>query len=78
MIDGLVDYFFKFTDGLNVDADGNTQEQMPVLWHQSLLLLAQKYRDALSDEQKGRLKELMRVRNHPTITESIRKALFSS
>ena len=32
VIDSLVKYFSKFTEGLNVDEEGNHQD-MPVMWH---------------------------------------------
>lgn len=49
---------------------------MPVLWHQSLLIFVQKYRRHLNDDQKKKLKLVMRVRFNAHITPEIRKELF--
>lgn len=54
VIESLVDYFFQFTNESMVKFQDDQGEdfQMPVLWHQSLLLFVQKYRHCLDDEQK--------------------------
>jgi essential nuclear protein 1 len=69
VIDALVEHFLKFK---------NDPREMPVLWHQSLLSLAQRYKTDLTLEQKEQLKLLLREKNHSKITPEIRKELFSS
>lgn len=80
VVDGLVEYFHSFAEeGLEEyteDEDGKQLHPMPVLWHQSLLIFVQKYRRYLNDEQKKKLKLVMRVRFNKSITPEIRKVLF--
>ncbi|CAM9515186.1 unnamed protein product [Chrysoparadoxa australica] len=69
VIDALVDQFMGFC--------GETRE-LPVLWHQSLLILAQRYKcNIRSREDKERLKELLKAQHHVQITPEIRRELFS-
>ncbi|XP_067271234.1 bystin [Pseudorasbora parva] len=66
VLDALVGHFLSFR------ADRRT---LPVLWHQSLLTLVQRYRADLSSEQKEELKELLKVQSHGAITAEIRREL---
>jgi essential nuclear protein 1 len=56
----------------------NDSRELPVVWHQALLILAQRYRNSLSPELKEDLKALMRVHTHHVITGEIRRELFSA
>jgi essential nuclear protein 1 len=80
VVDALVDYFFKFTDEslVKLTNEDGTAAGLPVLWHQSLLILVQKYKEFFDDEAKNKLKLVLRVRQHTGITEQIRKALFTT
>lgn len=49
VIDSLVDHFMSFTTETRV---------LPVLWHQSLLVFAQRYREDVTRADKDRLKEV--------------------
>lgn len=49
VIDALVDHFMTFTSEKRV---------LPVLWHQSLLVFAQRYRGDITRADKDRLKEV--------------------
>lgn len=49
VIDALVDHFMTFTKETRV---------LPVLWHQSLLVFAQRYRCDITRADKDRLKEV--------------------
>lgn len=69
VLDAVADHFVGFAD---VDHD------MPVLWHQSVLLLAQHYKTELTRDQKERFKVLLRKKAHPQITPEIRRELFTS
>ncbi|KAK4538071.1 hypothetical protein CDCA_CDCA15G4096 [Cyanidium caldarium] len=69
VIDALVEHFVAVRDD---------PRAFPVLWHQSLLVFAQRYRTELTREQKEALKLLMRAKHHHQITPEIRRELFSS
>ncbi|PSN47734.1 Bystin [Blattella germanica] len=49
--------------------------ELPVLWHQSFLTFAQRYKGDISSEQKEALLELLKHQTHPTITPEIRREL---
>jgi essential nuclear protein 1 len=51
---------------------------LPVLWHQSLLTFAQRYKSDISSEQKEALGELLKTHSHPEITKEIRRELASA
>lgn len=40
------------------------ERQLPVLWHQSLLAFAQRYKNDINDEQRAALLELTKVSFH--------------
>ncbi|KAK6321406.1 hypothetical protein J4Q44_G00083820 [Coregonus suidteri] len=48
---------------------------LPVLWHQSLLTLAQRYKADLASEQKAALLELLKLQTPPQISAEIRQEL---
>jgi len=68
VIDSLVEHFCRF------EQDSRT---LPVLWHQCLLVFAQRYKHDISSEQKEQLKMLLRFKSHYQITPEIRRELFS-
>ncbi|CAM9496593.1 unnamed protein product [Ectocarpus sp. 4 AP-2014] len=67
VIDSLVDHFMTFTTETRV---------LPVLWHQSLLVFAQRYRGDITRADKDRLKELLKTQQHHQITPEVRRQLF--
>eukprot|EP00903_Cladosiphon_okamuranus_P017027 g15692.t1 len=67
VIDALVDHFMAFTTETRV---------LPVLWHQSLLVFAQRYRSDITRADKDRLKELLKAQQHHQITPEVRRQLF--
>jgi len=69
VIDALVEHFLKFKTETRV---------LPVIWHQSLLSFAQRYKQEITKDQKKGLKLLLREKNHPQITPEIRRELFST
>jgi essential nuclear protein 1 len=69
VIDALVAHFVRFMD--------ETRE-LPVLWHQALLVFAQRYKTTMTRAHKDGLKLLLRRHNHPQISEEIRRELFRS
>ncbi|KPP58159.1 bystin-like, partial [Scleropages formosus] len=66
VLDALVAHFLRFR---------NEKRTLPVLWHQSLLTLAQRYKADLASEQKSALVELLRYQAHPRISAEIRREL---
>ncbi|GMS89080.1 hypothetical protein PENTCL1PPCAC_11255, partial [Pristionchus entomophagus] len=62
-LDALVSHFLRF----RVD-----ERDLPVLWHQTLLSLCQRYKNDLNDKQKAAIRELVKVKFHPQITQAIR------
>jgi len=69
VIDALVEHFLKFN---------SDDRKMPVIWHQSLLAFAQRYKEDITAEQKQQLKLVMRKHTHAQITPEIRRELFST
>ncbi len=54
------------------------RRELPVLWHQCLLVFAQRYKEDISSEQKEALMELLRAHTHSQITPEIRRELVNS
>jgi len=69
VIDALVEHFLRFK---------TETRTLPVLWHQSLLSFAERYKTEITQEQKTHLKYLLRIHRHPKITPEIRRELFQS
>lgn len=69
VLDALVAHFLSFRSEKRV---------LPVLWHQSLLTLAQRYKADLASEQKTALLELLKIQTHPEISAEIRRELQNS
>jgi essential nuclear protein 1 len=65
VLDGLVFHFIRLSNT-------HAQDTLPVLWHQSLLLLCQCYAVHLAPEQKDALREVVRVHPHAQIAPEIR------
>ena len=72
-IDMLLDFFTRF---MEVDEETGKVPEMPVMWHQTLLTFVQTYRYNMTDEQRDKLKPLLKVQQHKTITPEIRRELF--
>ncbi|OZJ02954.1 hypothetical protein BZG36_04626 [Bifiguratus adelaidae] len=69
VIDALVQHFCNFkTD----------PRRMPVLWHQALLVFAQRYKQDIVPEQKDALLDVIKVKSHEGITPEIRRELVSA
>ena len=69
VVDALVAHFCNFS----LD-----KRELPVLFHQALLSLAQRYKEDLSPEQKQHLFILMQNQSHLKITPEIRRELANS
>jgi essential nuclear protein 1 len=64
VVDALVFHFIRFR---------NDPRQLPVLWHQALLVFAQRYKEDLTPEQKDALMDLIKHQVHFQITPEIRR-----
>lgn len=64
VVDALVHHFLQFK---------RDERKMPVLWHQSLLVFAQRYKSDLTPEQKTALLELLSHQTHYDISPEIRR-----
>lgn len=68
VIDKLAAHFARFAS----DAG-----PLPLVWHQSLLAMAQRYHGDLTREQKDAIKAVLHVHSHHGITPEIRRELFT-
>jgi essential nuclear protein 1 len=69
VIGSLVRHFTAFID---------KDTELPVLWHQCLLVFVQRYKNELQDEPREAFKILMKKHFHPKITPEIRRELFGA
>jgi len=69
VIDILVHHFLAFK---------RETRELPVLWHQALLVFAQRYKTSLTAEQKDAFKPLLKQHFHYQITAEIRRELYFS
>ncbi|XP_055915018.1 bystin [Eupeodes corollae] len=69
VVDAAVFHFLRFEQDKRV---------MPVLWHQSLLTFAQRYKNDISSEQKEALLGLLKTHAHPKIGPEVRRELQSA
>merc|ERR1712183_890915 len=69
VIDSLVYHFVNFQ---------NDTRQLPVLWHQALLVFVQRYKEDIASEQKEALLELCKKHHHYKITAEVRRELMHS
>ncbi|MCJ1432741.1 snoRNA-binding rRNA-processing protein [Xylographa pallens] len=85
VIDNLVFHFLRFrtTDPQSNDeamsgvaAPGVKNLKLPVLWHQSLLAFAQRYRNDITEDQREALLDLLLVRGHKQIGPEVRRELL--
>ncbi|KXS17083.1 Bystin-domain-containing protein [Gonapodya prolifera JEL478] len=69
VLDALVFHFLRFKSDARV---------MPVLWHQSLLVFVQRYKNDLSSDQRTSLAQLVQVKHHPQISPEVQRELDSA
>lgn len=78
VVDALVFHFLRFSDpAMGVERVEGGGRRMPVLWHQSLLVFAQRYKQDLTPDQKAALIDLLRVQWHDGISPDVRRELNS-
>ncbi|EXJ92905.1 hypothetical protein A1O3_01460 [Capronia epimyces CBS 606.96] len=81
VVDALVFHFLRFRaskDPSDTDAGlGSKEAKLPVLWHQSLLVFAQTYRNEITEDQREALLDLLLVRGHREIGPEVRRELVA-
>ncbi|SNX84950.1 related to ENP1 - required for pre-rRNA processing and 40S ribosomal subunit synthesis [Melanopsichium pennsylvanicum] len=80
VVDSLVFHYLRFAEpNSGVELDKITRERrMPVLWHQSMLVFAQRYKQDLTPDQKSALLDLLRVQKHDGISPEVRRELLTA
>jgi essential nuclear protein 1 len=81
VIDSLVFHFLRFR---NVDPNEMSEraanvamKQLPVIWHQSLLAFAQRYRNDITEDQREALLDLLLSHGHAQIGPEVRRELLA-
>ncbi|KAJ5692036.1 hypothetical protein N7462_001459 [Penicillium macrosclerotiorum] len=79
VIDALVFHFLRFRadNEDTVMGDSAKAYKLPVLWHQSLLVFAQRYRNDITEDQREALLDLLLVRGHKDIGPEVRRELLA-
>ncbi|KAK1229485.1 snoRNA-binding rRNA-processing protein [Marasmius sp. AFHP31] len=77
VIDALVFHFIRLSNTYKARSRGDA-ERLPVLWHQSLLVFAQRYASDLTPDQKDALLDVVRATPHDQIGPEIRRELVNS
>src|SRR3990167_3269767 len=69
VVDKLVEFFSTFHE---------EKRKLPVLWHQTILIFSQRYKEDLTKEQKEAIKSVIKVHLHNQISPEIHGELDSS
>ncbi|EEB89157.1 hypothetical protein MPER_12782 [Moniliophthora perniciosa FA553] len=77
VVDALVFHFIRLSNTYKARNRGDA-DKLPVLWHQSLLVFAQRYASDLTPNQKDALLDVVRVTPHVQIGPEIRRELVNS
>lgn len=88
VVDALIFYFLRFraldtiaaqksaNDVAMTDADRGAKIKLPVLWHQCLLVFAQRYRNDITEDQREALLDLVTAVGHKQMGPEIRRELI--
>ncbi|KAJ7087239.1 Bystin-domain-containing protein [Mycena belliarum] len=77
VVDALVFHFIRLSNSYKARTRADS-DALPVLWHQSLLVFAQRYASDLTPDQKDALLDVVRATPHPQIGPEIRRELVNS
>ncbi|ORY95736.1 Bystin-domain-containing protein [Syncephalastrum racemosum] len=69
VVDALVFHFLRFKDD---------SREMPVLWHQSMLVFVQRYKQDMVPDQRDIILNVIKAKFHPAISQEIRRELAHS
>ncbi|KAK6427129.1 snoRNA-binding rRNA-processing protein [Oleoguttula sp. CCFEE 5521] len=82
VVDALVFHFLRFRAQPSGDSEMTGYKttandlKLPVLWHQSLLAFAQRYKNEITEDQREALLDLLLVRGHKQIGPEVRRELL--
>lgn len=68
VVEHLVAHFCAFV---------SDERMLPVVWHRALLVFVQRYKFELNDEQRKRIRELLKVHFHDAIGAEVRRELLA-
>lgn len=90
VIDALVFHFLRFRsddpanvteanlgDAMDITGAGAKEARLPVIWHQTMLAFAQRYRDNITEDQREALLDLLLMKGHSKIGPEIRRELLA-
>ncbi|KAM0432815.1 hypothetical protein ACHAPT_004517 [Fusarium lateritium] len=88
VIDALVFHFMRFrsVDPASVHSgdamaglttEGDAKAKLPVIWHQSLLAFAQRYKGDVTEDQREALLDLLLTHGHSAIGPEVRRELLA-
>ncbi|KAF8211551.1 Bystin-domain-containing protein [Mycena galopus ATCC 62051] len=77
VVDALVFHFIRLSNTYKAKTRADS-DKLPVLWHQSLLVFAQRYASDLTPDQKDALLDVVRATPHAQIGPEIRRELVNS
>ncbi|KAG5981130.1 hypothetical protein E4U55_003266 [Claviceps digitariae] len=88
VIDALVFHFLRFRNEdpasvqmgdamAGVSAEGDVRTKLPVIWHQSLLAFAQRYKGDITEDQREALLDLLLRHGHSAIGPEVRRELLA-
>ena len=88
VIDALVFHFMRFRsvdpasvqsgDAMaGVSQTGDAKTKLPVIWHQSLLAFAQRYKNDVTEDQREALLDLLQSHGHSQIGPEVRRELLA-
>ncbi|KAK7061360.1 Bystin-domain-containing protein [Favolaschia claudopus] len=77
VVDALVFHFIRLSNTYKARTRADS-DKLPVLWHQSLLVFAQRYASDLTPDQKDALLDVVRATPHAQIGPEIRRELVNS
>ncbi|KAG8891321.1 snoRNA-binding rRNA-processing protein, partial [Tulasnella sp. 403] len=76
VVDGMVFHFIRIANTFK--GSRTLGYELPVLWHQSLLVFVQRYGNDLTPEQKDALLDVVKARPHASIGPEIRRHIVNS
>lgn len=76
-VDALVFHFLRFRGSKEEQALASDEKKLPVLWHQSLLIFVQRYKNDITEDQREALLDLILVRGHREIGPEVRRELLA-
>ncbi|KAF5093677.1 hypothetical protein D0Z00_003928 [Geotrichum galactomycetum] len=74
VVDSVVFHFMRFRAPKTTN---KAEQNLPVMWHQALLVFAQRYKNDITEDQRDGLLEVIKIQSHPAITPEIRRELMS-